>query len=129
MDIDTNCACGAISQFGSPGYIPRCAPASCSVSQFGGVTNGCVHSIARKHTHVDRSKTAAGSRCLDRYEKQTKYTYRRGTLCVSKIWTAIEVVPSTALLTPSYPDTTGLLRRHAPDTCPTNDERASVIKR
>lgn len=109
-------------------YSPLCS-SFYSVSQFGNITNGRVHSVARKHTHSSKITKLEVSRASVVRQKNVKFTHPRGTLRVWEIWTAIEVVPSTALPTPSYPDTTGRSQWNAPDTCLTNGERSSVFKR
>lgn len=93
-------------------HFPLC---SCllSSSQFGSNTDGRVHSVAAKYALARKNTPRPVSTKLQQAHKDVRPTYPRGTLRVSKIWTAIEVVPSTALPTPSYPDTTGQSQRNA----------------
>lgn len=53
--MDTKCACGIGSIFGSPEYIPRCAPGTRAVHNLA-VTDGCIHSAGSKHTHSSEKK-------------------------------------------------------------------------
>lgn len=107
VDIAANCACGAVSQFSSPGYIPRCARGLTAAHNLA-VSPTAVSIQQRENTrslrHLQRGRRLAELRSV---EEDVEFTYPPGTLRVSEIWTAIEVVPSTALPTPSYPDTTG----------------------
>lgn len=66
-------------------------------------------SLSSEQTHAVKmvKQTVIGAAAVVT-EKAAGFTHPRGTLRVLGILTAIEVVPSTALPTPSYPDTTGL---------------------